>query len=428
MEIKKGFKNTEVGVIPRDWEVRNIVENSTMKARIGWQGLKVAEYMDNGDYYLITGTDFNDGKIKWETCHFVEKERFAQDKNIQIKVGDILITKDGTIGKLAYIDHLPMPATLNSGVFAIRPKDNDYLTQFLFYIFNSFYFQDFLNKLVAGSTIIHLYQKDFVNFNFPLPPTLTEQTAIAAFLNDTDNLINNLEQLLAKKRAIKTGAMQELLASTSSAQGKPKKGWVVKKLGEVGEVKMCRRIFNYETQSKGAIPFYKIGTFGKEADAFITESLYNSYKQRFSFPKKGDILISAAGTIGRTIVYDGKPAYYQDSNIVWIDNKENLITNNFLYHIFQIAKYNTEGGTIQRLYNGILKNTKFFCPPTKSEQTSIARILSDMDAEIQALEKKIEKYKMIKQGMMRVLLTGKIRLMRPEKLVAHESQSAKNHV
>lgn len=185
--------------------------------------------------------------------------------------------------------------------------------------------------------------------------------------------------------------------------------WDVKSLGDVGEVKMCRRVFNHETKVADAIPFYKIGTFGKEADAYISQDLYDNYRHRFSFPKKGDILISAAGTIGRTIVYDGRSAYFQDSNIVWIDNNEELIFNDYLYYVFQIVKYNTEGGTIQRLYNSIIKSTKFICP-TKPQQTAIATTLSDTDTLIEHLGKLIAKKKAIKQGAMQQLLTGKKRL------------------
>lgn len=185
--------------------------------------------------------------------------------------------------------------------------------------------------------------------------------------------------------------------------------WELKKLGDVGEIKMCKRIFNHETREAGAIPFYKIGTFGKEADAYISQDLYDGYRQKFSFPKKGDILISAAGTIGRTIVYDGKPAYFQDSNIVWIDNSERLVSNDYLRYILQTAKYNTEGGTIQRLYNSILSNAQFICPP-KSEQISIAKTLSDADSLIKKIEKLIAKKRGIKQGAMQELLMGKRRL------------------
>lgn len=182
--------------------------------------------------------------------------------------------------------------------------------------------------------------------------------------------------------------------------------WEVREMGEVGEVKMCRRIFNDQTTSSGSVPFYKIGTFGKEPDAYISRELYNDYRKRFSFPNTGDILISAAGTIGRTIIYDGQDAYFQDSNIVWIDNEKSNISNDFLYYIYQVVKYNTEGGTIQRLYNSILKAAKFACPP-KSEQTAIATALSDADTLINSLEKLIAKKRNIKQGAMQELLKPK---------------------
>ena len=174
--------------------------------------------------------------------------------------------------------------------------------------------------------------------------------------------------------------------------------WEKKRLGGIGDVKMCRRVFNNETSPTGDIPFFKIGSFGKVADAFISKELYLDYKNRFSFPKQGDILISAAGTIGRTVVYDGEDAYFQDSNIVWIENDNKMITNNFLYYIFQIVKYNTEGGTIQRLYNNILKSTKFNAPSI-TEQNKIASFLSLIDERISTQNKIIEQYETLIKGL-----------------------------
>jgi len=234
-EISEGYQRTPVGIIPKDWEVHNIIENSTLKARIGWQGLTTAEYREIGDYFLVTGTDFSNGRIKWETCNYVSKERFIQDCNIQVRIGDILITKDGTIGKVAYINDLPKDGTLNSGVFVIRPKGNAYLPLFLFYLFNSSYFNDFLRKLVAGSTINHLYQKDFISFQFPLPTLRKEQTTITTALSDTDALIENLEKLIAKKRNIKQGAMQELLSGKKRVGGFNGE-WEIKKIGDIAKV------------------------------------------------------------------------------------------------------------------------------------------------------------------------------------------------
>ena len=119
-----------------DWEQRKLSEVATMHARIGWQNLRTSEFLDSGEYMLITGTDFDDGRVNYDTCHYVEEERYEQDKHIQIKNGSILITKDGTLGKVAYIQGLPMPATLNAGVFNVVIKDEKqvdgkYLFQYL---------------------------------------------------------------------------------------------------------------------------------------------------------------------------------------------------------------------------------------------------------------------------------------------------------
>ena len=193
------------------WVPLNMADNSTLKARIGWQGLTTAEYLSIGDYFLVTGTDFSDGRIAWSTCCFVAPQRYTQDRNIQLRSKDILLTKDGTIGKVAFVDNLRGPATLNSGVFVIRPKDGAYDPQFFYYILTSRVFDEFLNKLAAGSTISHLYQKDFVTFSFLAPPTIPEQTAIATVLSDMDLELAALEQRRDKTRALKQGMMQELL-------------------------------------------------------------------------------------------------------------------------------------------------------------------------------------------------------------------------
>ena len=195
-----------------EWEELNFAESAKLKARIGWQGLTTSEYLQSGYAYLITGTDFHNGRIKWETCHFVDEKRYKQDLNIQIKKHDILLTKDGTIGKVAYISNVQKPTTLNSGVFVIRPaKEDSFDPNFVYHILNSFLFDNFLAKLSAGSTINHLYQKDFVDFTFKAPSELVEQQAIAQVLSDMDSEIDQLEKKLAKYQQIKQGMMQELL-------------------------------------------------------------------------------------------------------------------------------------------------------------------------------------------------------------------------
>lgn len=202
---------TEWGAIPKDWKTLSIGKCCSIKARIGWQGLKKSEYQSSGEYVLVTGTDFLNGRIDWKSCVYVSKKRYEQDSNIQIVKHDILITKDGTIGKVAFLDDVPCLGTLNSGIFVVRSHSEELDQSYLSKIFKSFIFDAFLESLVAGSTINHLYQKDFVHFNFPVPPTISEQTAIANILSDCDSEIAALEEKRDKYKEIKQGMMHQLL-------------------------------------------------------------------------------------------------------------------------------------------------------------------------------------------------------------------------
>ena len=195
--------------ISKEWDWERLDDNSTLKGRIGWQGLTTAEYRQHGKYYLVTGTDFKNGKIDWDNCVYVDKDRFDQDSNIQLKKEDVLVTKDGTIGKIAFVDRLPLSSTLNTGVFVIRPLNKSYDSLFLYYILYSNYFIKFLNRLKGGSTINHLYQKDFVDFCFPIPPSL-EQQKIASILSGVDAYIQKTRQ---KVKVLKNKSIKILLAN-----------------------------------------------------------------------------------------------------------------------------------------------------------------------------------------------------------------------
>jgi type I restriction enzyme S subunit len=175
-------------------------------------------------------------------------------------------------------------------------------------------------------------------------------------------------------------------------------------LSEIGQIAMCKRIHKAETTSVGDVPFYKIGTFGKQPNAYISQAKFNDYRTRYSFPKKGDVLISAAGTIGRAVIYDGEPAYYQDSNIVWIDNDESCVFNKYLYYYYSLGKWKiSEGGTIKRLYNDDIKKTPIPVPPFVEQQRIITildkfdmlvnNITQGLPAEIEARRKQYEYYR-----------------------------------
>lgn len=193
------------------WEPRKLSELASIHARIGWQNLRTSEFLDSGDYMLITGTDFNDGAINFSTCHYVERERYEQDRNIQIHNGSILITKDGTLGKVAYVQGLSMPATLNAGVFNVQIKDANIVDEkYLFQYLKAPYLMDYVSKKATGGTIKHLNQNILVDFPVVMPKK-SEQILIGAYFQQLDSLITFHQRKLEKVQKIKQGMMQQLL-------------------------------------------------------------------------------------------------------------------------------------------------------------------------------------------------------------------------
>lgn len=169
--------------------------------------------------------------------------------------------------------------------------------------------------------------------------------------------------------------------------------WEQHKLGDLGSVAMCRRIFKEQTTEVGEIPFYKIGTFGNHADAYISRELFEEYKSKYPYPLKGDILVSASGSIGRTVEYTGKDEYFQDSNIVWLMHDERL-ENSFLKYFYQVVKWSgLEGSTIKRLYNSNILRTKIMLPSSNDsdEQKLIGALMATLDKLIDHHQHKHEK-------------------------------------
>lgn len=208
---KKGSKYPELRFkgFTDPWEQRKLSEICTMHARIGWQNLRTLEFLDSGDYYLITGTDFEDGRINLSTCHYVEKDRFEQDKKIQIKNGSILITKDGTLGKVAFVENLDKPATLNAGVFNVEIIENDVDNRYLFQYLKAPFLMDYVNSKATGGTIKHLNQSILVDFPVQMPES-AEQQKIGAYFSRLDHLIT-LHQRKSEQEKQKKKALMQLL-------------------------------------------------------------------------------------------------------------------------------------------------------------------------------------------------------------------------
>ncbi|EDP6901532.1 restriction endonuclease subunit S [Campylobacter upsaliensis] len=187
------FKNSEIeylGLIPHHWEAVKVKFTAYVKGRIGFHGLNSNEFRYDEGAYLVTGNDFDNNEVMWDKCRRVSEERFYEDPNIHLQNNDLLITKDGTIGKTAIVNNCPKQATLNSGIFLVRTMKKMCFVKYLFFIINSQYFKEFVNVKTSGSTIKHLYQSDFHDLKIPLPP-LQEQKQIANFLDKKCEKINS---------------------------------------------------------------------------------------------------------------------------------------------------------------------------------------------------------------------------------------------
>ena len=245
------------------------------------------------------------------------------------------------------------------------------LPRFLyFYLKNS---SKEIENLCTFDGIPALNKSSLEGLLIPIPP-LEIQEKIVQILDKMTDYVTELTSELTSRKKQYSYYRDKLLSFEDEVY---QVEW--KMLGDIGKVSMCKRILKNQTSDDGEIPFYKIGTFGKVATSFISRELFEEYKLRFSYPKLGDILISASGTIGRTVVFNGEDSYFQDSNIVWLEHDESQVLNRYLYYFYQMNPWKvSDGGTISRLYNGNIEKTTIPVPSLEI-QSRIVQVLDNFD-------------------------------------------------
>lgn len=348
------------------------------------------DFVENGDFQVVKITDIFDGKVNVGKTYISELPEKLKEGQ-RLTGGEIIVAMSGSTGKTGY--NTLKNAVVNQRIAILRNSefiDNGFLKHLLV----NRTFEEYCFKNGTGPQN-NIGKSLILKYRIPLPP-LAVQQEIVRILDSFTELTAELTAELRTRRKQYEYYRDQLLTFGDEVPRIP--------LSEVGPVCMCKRILKSQTNAIGGVPFYKIGTFGKEANAYISQETYEEYRNKYSFPKKGDILISAAGTIGRTIVYNGEPAYFQDSNIVWIANDEMKILNKFLVYCYAIKPWNiSTGGTIARLYNENIQ--KAMIPaPTLEQQEKIVDTLEKFDslcndltaglpAEIKARQKQYEYYR-----------------------------------
>jgi type I restriction enzyme, S subunit len=387
----QNYKQTDIGIIPEDWKVRRLGEIADIK--MGQSPLSEFYNDQNVGLPLVQG---NADIKNRETIIRSYTSKITK----QAKIGDIIMSVRAPVGEIA---RATFDCCIGRGVCAIDYKNN-YLFHYLIDFENSW------SKISTGSTFDSINSTEVKNLQIPLPP-LPEQIAIATVLSDTDELITSLTHLIAKKKLIKIGTMQKLL--------KPQDGWEVKKLGEICEIKKGKGISKSAVDTDGRNKCILYGELFTKYKEVIKTVISRTNFNESILSKEGDILFPGSTTT--TGIDLAKASVVLEENVllggdIIILRKTNYNYNPvFLsYYLNIIKKYeiaqSTKGITIHHLYGSDLAVINAHFPPL-STQTQIATILTDMDDEIQALESKLSKYRLIKQGMMQELLTGRIRLV-----------------
>ena len=336
------------------------------------------------------------GNYITKTAEKIKPEGLSKTR--EVHPGDLILSNSMSFGK-PYI--MGIDGCIHDGWLLIRNTYKVFDLTFLCHLLGTPQMIIQYKSLAAGSTVNNL-NKELVGNTVVTIPTIKEQRVLGQYLETLDNLITLHQRKYDKLTNVKKSMLEKMFPQNGSNVPEIRfkgftEAWEQRKLGEIGSVSMCRRIFKEQTSENGEIPFYKIGTFGGEADAFISRELFEEYKAKYQYPKKGDILISASGSIGRTVVFTGKNEYFQDSNIVWLNHDKHL-DNSFLKCFYSIVKWaGIEGSTIKRLYNDNILNTAITLPSVE-EQQKIGAYFENLDNLITLHQRELEKLKNLKKA------------------------------
>lgn len=418
VQVPKGYKQTEVGVIPEDWDLIKLGDVCEIKGRIGFRGYTVNDIVDKGYGAIsISPSNINNGKINFEKSTYISFDKYEESPEIKIFNGDIVLVKTGsTFGKVALVDGLSDKATLNPQVVVVkRIKINNLYLSFLMRFET---FQSQISSSVVGGALPTLSQKLVEKFKIPCPPTSAEQMAVGKALSDADALIESLEQLIAKKRQIKQGAMQELLTGQRRLPGFSGK-WVIKRLEELADIRSGGTPSTSQSQFWDGDVLWCTPTdiTALNGKKYIIETSRNITVAGLKASSAeiipaGSIVMTSRATIGECAININPITTNQGfKNFVPFDS----VDTEFLYYLLSTQRDGfislCSGSTFLEIGKNQLTTYEVLIPNEKSEQTAIAIILADMDKEIEGVEARLSKARQIKQAMMQELLTGRIRLI-----------------
>ena len=384
-----------------DWEQRKLGNQMYIKSRIGWQALTRDEYLETGDYYLITGTDIDESShtVDLKHSYYVSKERYEMDNKIQVKEGDIIVTKDGTIGKVAMVTGLDKPATLNSHLFVLRDLSGNLDNRYLLQILNSHIFDAFVNSTKTGSTLTGLPQKTFVEFRFPVP-CFEEQKKISSFLDNLDNLITLHQRKLVKLNSVKKSMMGKMFPKNGKRVPEIRfagftDDWEQRKLGEVAQITMGQSP-DGSTYSDTPSDYILVQGNADLKDGWVSPRIWTTQETKTA--ATGDLIMSVRAPAGAM----GKTAY----DVVLGRGVAGIKGNEFIYQTLVKMDSNgywkrlAAGSTFESVNSDAVNNAEIMIPQDMAEQDRIGDYFKQLDSLITLHQSKLTKLMKIKQSML----------------------------
>ena len=423
-----------IGMIPEGWKQIRLKNECKLHGRIGWNGLRSDEFEEESYAYLVTGQDFIGSSINWNNCYQIRQERYEEDPFIQLYEGELLVTKDGTIGKIAVVDKLDKPACLNSGIFVLRQKGNAFVPKFLYWQLISPLLKTFNNYINSGgSTIIHLYQNVFERMPLVLPP-LSEQERIADFLDskcgEIDEMIalqeKTVEELKAYKQSVITEAVTKGLNPDAPMKdsgipwiGLIPQGWSVKRFKNI-----LRSKLQYGANESGLVFNPTLPRYVRITDILDNrlredidkQSLTNEQAKDYILEDKDILFARSGGTVGKSFIYKkeyGLCAYA--GYLIRAKVDENNYSEFVYYYTLSPSYDNWKNSifiqsTIQNIGGDKYSLMEIPCPPL-TEQQAIASYLdkkcSEIDSLIEIKQQKAAELKTYKKSLIYEYVTGK---------------------
>lgn len=379
-----------------------LIDCFSLRARIGWQGLRSDEFKTEGPY-LVTGVDFHNGRVNWDDCYHVTEERYAQDKGIQLHEHDLLITKDGTIGKTAVVIDCPEKATLNSGVFVVRAVNNEVIPEYLHYVLHSHWFDLFVRNVLTGSTIKHLNQEKFYKFSFEAPD-VQAQKKVVDVLESINAVINKTREIIQKYTNIKSGLMQRLLQCDRKVP--------LSKLGTIisGSTPTTSDEKYWNGKNVWLTPADLSGMtmpFISDSERHLTD--IGVKKTTGTLLPAYSVIISNRAPVGYCAVVTVPFTYNQGCKAIKCNSDVDPL---YLYYFISNQKSALErvssGTTFLELPKRELERFLVSIPLDTKEQKDIAAQILAADEKIQSEINYMNKQENVKQGLISDLLSGKV--------------------